>query len=354
MPRGFQPESINDYKYPSSIGLNYARALSALGFDVDYHCINLPNSGKLENTSRFKAGIVELHFKYWQLISRIPLLGSRIFVRGPVGKSLIRKVNETRADVLLVCNINAIPPLLASRFFNKPRLIAGMHSSPIPPLSWLEPYSIIFSALPSMVKHFRDLGFQSEFLPLAFEPGDNGEQPKAFVERKLDVSFVGTLNRHFVSSISLFKLVARFLNLNLYSHSNSFKFRLLGLGPAFRGPASSPQDVYSDSKIVLNRHVKLATGYSANLRMYEATASGAVLLTEESRNLGELFEPGVEVVTYKNAGDAVRKITELLRSPKLAQEIASAGHRRLLREHTYRSRAITLHHKLLNAWCSLK
>ena len=46
------------------------------------------------------------------------------------------------------------------------------------------------------------------------------------------------------------------------------------------------------TRIVVNRHIDVAEGYANNMRLYEATGMGALLITDRGRNLGELFEPG--------------------------------------------------------------
>src|SRR5437764_8907748 len=65
-------------------------------------------------------------------------------------------------------------------------------------------------------------------------------------------------------------------------------------------------DMYSvlaQSRITLNRHGEVAGGYAANMRMFEATGAGALLVTDSGKNLSELFEPGREVVTYVTEDD---------------------------------------------------
>ena len=43
------------------------------------------------------------------------------------------------------------------------------------------------------------------------------------------------------------------------------------------------------------------------MRLFEATGSGACLVTDWKENLGELFEPDVEVVTYRSVAECVKK-----------------------------------------------
>ena len=92
------------------------------------------------------------------------------------------------------------------------------------------------------------------------------------------------------------------------------------------------------SRITLNRHINVAENYANNMRLYEATGVGALLLTDRKDNLGDLFEIGKEVVAYSSAEAAAELIRYYLAHPDEAQAIARAGQARTLREHTYAQR----------------
>lgn len=62
---------------------------------------------------------------------------------------------------------------------------------------------------------------------------------------------------------------------------------------------------------------------------------GACLLTDWKDNLPNLFEPDIEVVTYRSAEECIEKVRYLLEHEADRQAIAAAGQRRTLREHTY-------------------
>ena len=109
------------------------------------------------------------------------------------------------------------------------------------------------------------------------------------------VSFVGGLNpRVHAAGTALLEQLAR-----------ETRHRLLGLRGRRAAPGSPIRQRYhgeawglemyrvlARSRIVVNRHIDVAEGYANNMRLYEATGSGALLVTENGRNLRELFEPG--------------------------------------------------------------
>jgi spore maturation protein CgeB len=78
------------------------------------------------------------------------------------------------------------------------------------------------------------------------------------------------------------------------------------------------------------------------MRLYEATGVGSCLLTDWKSNLGELFEDGVEVVSYKSADECIEKVDYLLANEDARRAIATAGQRRTLRDHSFDNRAVQL------------
>ena len=78
------------------------------------------------------------------------------------------------------------------------------------------------------------------------------------------------------------------------------------------------------------------------MRLYESTGVGALLLTDRGRNLADLFEPGVEVAVYDGPDELVAQIARYLTDDDERREIAVAGQRRTLAEHTYADRMAEL------------
>jgi spore maturation protein CgeB len=93
--------------------------------------------------------------------------------------------------------------------------------------------------------------------------------------------------------------------------------------------------VLYESRIVLNRHIGAAGQFANNMRLYEATGVGTLLLTDEKENLGELFAPGRETVTYRDEDELVERVRQYLDDDDARRRIARAGQQRTLRDHTY-------------------
>lgn len=92
------------------------------------------------------------------------------------------------------------------------------------------------------------------------------------------------------------------------------------------------------SRVTLNRHINVAENNANNMRLYEATGVGALLITDRKDNLGELFEVGKEVVAYSSPEEAAELIRYYIEHPSEARAISLAGQARTLRDHTYQRR----------------
>ena len=97
-----------------------------------------------------------------------------------------------------------------------------------------------------------------------------------------------------------------------------------------------------ESALVLNIHADSSPDYASNVRLFEATGAGSCLLTDWRKNIGELFEPEREIVTYRSPEECLEKARWLLEHPRERLEIAGAGQARVLKDHTFVERAPVL------------
>lgn len=74
--------------------------------------------------------------------------------------------------------------------------------------------------------------------------------------------------------------------------------------------------------------------------MFEATGSGALLVSENKSNLSDLFEPDSEVLAYDSPEHAAKLAREVLDDPQRLDSIAAAGQQRTLNSHSYKARAL--------------
>lgn len=89
----------------------------------------------------------------------------------------------------------------------------------------------------------------------------------------------------------------------------------------------------ASAKICLNTHIDVLGSRGQNMRIFETTGSGGLLLTEDDPNLSKLFQPDLEVVTYRDGNELLEKADRLLSSPLARATIAQRGHERCMRDH---------------------
>jgi len=240
-------------------------------------------------------------------------------------------------------------------FFTKPeldrmrragRLVVGQIASAPPPADRLRGLDLIVTSFPHYVERFRGLGIDSEYLPIAFHT-PIGEQVAADPagERPHAAVFVGGVNPavHPAGTELIARLCAAGL-IDVWGYGADALPPGSPILDRHHGPAWG-LDMYrvlAQSRLVVNRHIEAAEGFANNMRLFETTAMGALLLTERAPNLAGLFVPGEEVETYASEDELVEKLRHYAARPEEAQRIAAAGQRRTLAEHTYERRIAQL------------
>jgi spore maturation protein CgeB len=97
--------------------------------------------------------------------------------------------------------------------------------------------------------------------------------------------------------------------------------------------------ILHDSKITLSKHItEVAGDYANNMTLFEATGCGCMLIVDYKKNLNEVFKIGQEIETYKSIEELEEKIQYYLKHEKKRKEIANAGQKRTLNEHTWGKR----------------
>lgn len=216
---------------------------------------------------------------------------------------------------------------------------------------------VVFSSLPNLIERFKSMDIRAVYLPLAFEPSVlEGPQP----ERDIDISFVGGVGResHWRQGTATLELIAAEFGqlFHWYGYGLDNLPASSALRRCYRGPAWGKEmySIYRRSKIVANRHGEITEGYANNLRLFEVTGAGALLLTEEAPNLSTLFnhrDTSMQLATYKSPEDAVRAIRYYLKDEASRKWIALNGQARTLRDHTYKQRMKTVSETLLSMLC---
>ncbi|MCP4351339.1 MAG: glycosyltransferase [Desulfobacterales bacterium] len=92
--------------------------------------------------------------------------------------------------------------------------------------------------------------------------------------------------------------------------------------------------ILRQSKVTFNKHSDPAEDTVDNIRMFQAPGVGTCLLTDAGRNISDLFAEDQEVVTYSSVEECIEKVNYLLDHDNVRRQIARAGQKRTLKDHT--------------------
>ncbi len=270
-----------------------------------------------------------------------PLL-ERLGRGGPaLGEVLAAQLAHYRPEVVLNQAVGEVDVELL-REASPGSLVVGQIASPIPPDVDFRRYDLMISSLPNLVARFRAIGVASELNRLAFEP--RVLERLGPREPDVPVSFVGTVSPAHSGRIEWLERLCRELPVDVWGTGVELLPAASPIRSRFRGAAWGLEmyGVLRRSRIVLNRHIDVAEGHANNMRLYEATGAGALLLTDHAGDLHEIFEPGREVIAYRSDEECVALVRRLLADERECETVARLGQARTLRDHTYRARMAEL------------
>jgi len=144
------------------------------------------------------------------------------------------------------------------------------------------------------------------------------------LKRDKDIVFIGTVDNERVKRKNI-----------LGELKKHFKVHLFGTDPQNRLGKPEMADIYSRAKIVINESI----AGEVTFRTFEATACGAMLLTEKVENgLQSLYEDGSDLVVYTRE-DLVAKADYFLEHDKEREQVAMNGMHRTRKYHNSLRRA---------------
>lgn len=314
----------------------YSSNLRALGHDAhELHA----NNESLQRAWAREHGVKVQHVSgdRWQFRMRRKIIpwASRLPDLRWMYEILAAQIRHYRPDVILNQVLDGISGQFLREMKQHTRLLVGQFAAPLPEDADMSMYDLFISSLPNFVDRFRAAGIASELNRLAFERTILDVVPPQ--ERIYPVSFVGSISRHHDERGKLIEGLCREFDIRIFGQG----VERLPEGSPVRehhgGPAWGKEmyRILGRSKIALNHHIAIAGPYANNMRLYEATGMGAMLLTDWKENLYEMFEPGREVVAYRSHDECFEMIRHYLDHEEERREIAAAGQERTLREHTY-------------------
>jgi spore maturation protein CgeB len=231
------------------------------------------------------------------------------------------------------------------------RLVVGQIASAAPSDHQLQGFDFLLTSFPHFVPRFHALGIDAEYFAIGFDDRVLGRLADVGIDASADAPgreaavFMGGIDPAVHGGgVQLLERLLESVPLEVHGYGGDRLPSGSRLRRAWRGEAWG-LDMYAvlaRAGIVVNRHIASAEGNANNMRLFEATGTGALLLTEDAPNLPQLFAPGREVVAYHDAADLLEHLRHFLAHPDERRLIAAAGQRRTLADHTYRRRIAQL------------
>ncbi|MBL8550623.1 MAG: glycosyltransferase [Hyphomonadaceae bacterium] len=247
---------------------------------------------------------------------------------------IVRQVQAMQPDIILNQAVSEVESRVLERLRPYTKLIVGQIASPFPEEETYSAYDMMVSSLPNFVRYYRERGLPAELNLLGFDPSVLEHVKPG--ERDVPLSFVGSITSDHGARYKLIERLARETDIKIWG-------RLVNvpedspIAKRFQSEAWGAEmfRVLGRTKITVNQHIDIAENYANNMRLFEATGMGALLITDKKDNIADLYEPGTEVVCYDGADECIALIKYYLEHEDERAAIAAAGQRRTLRDHTY-------------------
>jgi spore maturation protein CgeB len=323
--------------YPDSFADNISRSLPAVG------------------ASAFPLGPANPRGRN-QLWNRSAALVSRTFPEAArrLQATLVRRARDQDLDAVITVQA-ALHPETVRAFQRAGIKICLWYPDSVANLlrEWvaLSPYDALFFKEPVVVRQFSDiLGLPVHYLPQSCNPiWHRPPDPLADSSAGDDA---GEASGHLVVAGNLYATRARLLSLlldsgvplKIYGPPPSKRIRDPRIQAAHAGRYITREDkarVFRSSAAVLNSmHPAEIDG--VNLRLFEATACGAAVITEHRAEVPRLFAPDTEVLTFTRFDELIGHAKTLLADRSAGVALGDAATKRAHAEHTYAHRLTRL------------
>lgn len=217
--------------------------------------------------------------------------------------------------------------ITCSRFISEFYLKCGVSTYPLE--FGFDP-RVLASLTPS--RHRYGVGFSGSIFPHVHD--DRLELIKYLIGKRSHLTISSEFEHEKHYSLVSRKMLRSVKRGTFHEFYDYYRIHKRNLGPLYG------RDMFqflSDSDTILNLHGD-KIDFAANVRLFEATGVGSCLLTDWKQNIGEIFEPGKEVMTFRSKEEAYDKLLFLRKHESIRKDIAARAQKRTLADYSYSNR----------------
>jgi spore maturation protein CgeB len=268
--------------------------------------------------------------------------------------SRIREIIETLKPDFLLHTKDELPPELFNGLRKDIKVIMWYPDPVIP--DWLPPFikaaDVFLTMSEGLVAEFKKYNPHVFWLTQAFEPSsfeirEITQKDERFYSS--DVTFIGNLGskaQYLERRGAIENVIDAGLRMKWWGPRIPRKFSTLPLIFGKLGRAYGGKFVWGEEYAKIARLAKVFLAFdsmphvrkSMSARMYTAVGCGAFYMCLHVDGIEEVLEPGKEIVTFQSREEMIDLLRYYVGRDKLRRKISDAGRKRILHEHTYKTR----------------
>lgn len=323
--------------YSESFALHIAETLETMGCGVSRYEVEARLSVPASVLSGYPDKVLRT---VYALTDQVPALRARQM------HGLWNLIDSCKPlDLVLVCNdflwpdevgrVKAIAKCPVAMWF--PDSIANIGRG----YFFTAPYDALFFKDPFIVERVRQVVRGSVYyLPECMNPARHCFEGELSIEDRgrygCDITTAGNLHSY---RVAFFSHLTDF-RVKIWGHAPPKWLKMGAVAPMFQHrPVHNIEKAkaFKSAKVVLNNlHYSEMEG--VNVRTFEVAAASAFQLIDWRRGLAQLFEDGVEIVSFSGIDDLKGKIRQYLPDEEFRRAVGAAGKRRAIADHTYEKR----------------
>ena len=285
---------------------------------------------------------------------------------------LVQQIMHYKPDVIFFGNLDLIDreieEILSSADF-KNVIKIGYHCAPInnKQLSVLKNLNFLVTCVEDYQKKFKNI-IETILMPHAFHRSCLAKPGK---KRDIDIAFIGSLflkkelhynrinilyqiirsNYKFYIAINFknfyFNFIYFFLKNILINSSIVFKVFYIFLISKKAIFGKEMYEILQRSKVMINMHIN-DTQYSGNMRLFEGTGCGCLVVTDKKKGIQKFFANKKEIFIYNKSQDIFKLITHCIDNYNFLKPISFRAQKKTLSEYNYKRSALILLNKIHN------